>query len=460
MEEETLDLRDLWKIIRRRKWIIISITVVFLILGLIMGFMMQKPEEINSNGDVYESTASILITNFSDEKGKSVKGQVELNQQLTNIYGTIANSATVAGKTIKDMKLNIKTDEFTNDINVIADANSQVIKIYYSGDKNNNQQKVLTAYVKNFIEEADKVYPQGKLKVLDEPSETQEISQDDFTKLITPVQQSGQQTTTTSKTTPKAKSKKLILAVALFLGLMVGFGAAFVVEYLDNTVKKREEAERILNQSAIEIIPYDKLRSGEVYKEAFRSLRTNLKQKGKENVFVITSPSGKDGRTSICLDLAKSFAVIGHKVLIIDADGRNPKAGSEFNLKSDFGLSDILMDSKYKFDNISRFKIDEENIYTLCWGNQKDNPSDLLDNGRLKNILEDIKNQFDYIIIDTPAFTKYSDAQIIARVSDDISVLALITEGNTNVDDIKRFKEIIELSQIKLSGLIWRKEGI
>ena len=459
MEEETLDLRDLWKIVRRRKWIIISITVIFMILGLAAGFMSQKsPSDTVDKDELYKSTASILITNFPDEKSQNIKGQVELNQQLTNAYGAIAESRTVAEKTIKDMNLNIETDEFIDNINVAANANSQVITIHYSEDKKDNQQKVLNTYVKNFMEEASKIYPQGKLKVLDEPSKVEEISKDDFTKLTTPVEQ-GQQQQQQKAAEPqkKTKSKKLILAVSLFLGLMFGFGAAFVVEYMDNTLKKKEEAEDVLNQTAIGMIPYSSSKDGEEYQEAFRSLRTSLQYKDG-NVFMITSPSNKDGKTSVCLSLAKSFANLGYKILIVDANGRNLQVDVELQLDNKYGLSNILKNGEENFESLNLLKTKVENICALCWGSEDANPSDLLAKSSLKVLFEELKKKFDYIIIDTPAVTKYSDAQIVAKAVDNI--LVLMTEGNTNKNEAKRFKEIIELSQIKVSGLIWREGKI
>lgn len=456
MEEEILDLKDLWKIIRRRKWSIIGITAIFMILGLAAGIMSQKSSD-TSKDDLYKSSASILITNFPDEKSQNIKGQVELNQQLTNAYGSIAESRTVAEKTIRQVNLNVKTDEFMENIKVVANANSQVIAIHYSEDKVNNQQKVLNAYVRNFIEEASKVYPQGKLKVLDEPSKTERISKDGFAKLTTPVQQNQQQTTTqTTQTTEKTKNKKLILVVSLFLGLMVGFCAAFVVEYMDNTLKKREEAEYILGQTTLGITSYSNFRDGEEYQEAFRSLRTNLQYKDG-NVFMVTSPSCKDGKTSVCIGLAKSFANAGYKTLIIDANGRNPQINIELNLDNKHGLSNVLKGNQKNFEKfLVQTKL--ENIYALCWGNENVNPSDLLTKVNLKVLLDELKKKFDYVIIDTPAMTKYSDAQIVAKAADNI--LVLMTEYNTNKNEAKRFKEIVELSKMKVNGLIWREGKI
>lgn len=471
MEETTIDLKDLFKIVKRRRMVIISITLISILLGLVISFIPQKSVPIDTKKEIYKSTASIVIGTFPDLQSDNIKDITILNQQIVKIYGAVASSRTVAQKTMDELNLDVKIDEFMTKIKVMTNPDNQVVTIYYVDKQEGKQQEILDSYVKIFVKEAQNMYPTGKLKILDEPSKVQKMLEEDFIKATTPqVQPQAQANVKPVVIQDQAKNKKLIIAIAFVLGAMLGVGAAFLLEYIDNSLKNKEEAEEILKLNTLAIIPNNKSKEKENIKEAFRSLRTNLQLK-EDKIFTITSASTGDGKTEVSINLAKTFAEAGFKTLIIDGNGRNPKVNEAFNLKDSNGMSEILHETALnqegiKNENSSLIKninsallnTDNKNLNVLLWGNSKVNPADLLGKANIKVLLEELKNNFDYIIIDTTSMVNYCDAQIFSRASDGTLIVA--SEGKTDRDEMRRLKEILDIASIDIRGLVWIKSNI
>lgn len=462
MEEITLDLRDLWKIARKRKFIIIGITLLCMILGLAMSFTPKKVEIVETKNELYKSTASVIIGTFPDAKSENIKDITILNQQIVKTYGAIANSRTVAEKTIKELNLDTKTDKFMTNIKVKTNAETQVVTIMYGSREEKDVQKVNDTYLKIFVEEAKKTYPEVKVKVLDMPSKPEKILEEDYDKIgISSNPNQTQQTQQTQKTAVTAenkyKSKKSILAMSTFLGLMVGFGAAFVVEYMGNSIRKKEEAEAILNMPIIGEIKKDRKADNESYK----ILRTILQYKNSDllefrggqpnnNAFMITSPSKGDGKTTTATNLAVSFAEAGFKTLIIDANGRNPMVHTILGLDNDKGLSNMLIG-----EMVNIRKSNKENLCVLSWGNSNVNPADTFVKGNISKVMSKLREEFDYVIIDTPSIVEYADAGILSKSVNE--VIVVIAEDKTNRNEVLITKQRIDAIGMKVCGVLWVK---
>ena len=471
MEETTIDLRDLLKITKKRKWIIINITLLCILFGLIVSFIPNKKVEVVEKKDeLYKSTASIFIGTFPSIESDNIKDITILNQQIVKTYGAVASSRTVAEKTIEELNLDISIDKFRDNLKVVTNPDTQVVTIYYTDEEEGNEQEILDTCIENFIHEAQNLYPTAQIKMLDKPSIVESTKKNDFLISIGAIKEDTTKAQPTI-TEEKPKNKKLILAVSLFLGLMLGVGVTFVVEYMDNTLKKKEEVEELLKLHTLSIIPYDNLKEKENVQEAFRTLRTNLQLK-KDKIFTVTSASKKDGKTIVSVNLAKTFAEAGFKTLIIDGNGRNSKINEAFNLENTKGISDILYDyiiidkESSKQENNSLINVinsvlvntNIEKLNVLSWGNAKLNSGDLLSKSNLGELLQELKNNFDYIIIDTTAMVSYCDAQIFSKSSDGTLVVA--TEMETDKNEVLRMKELIDIAGINVSGLVWREGKI
>lgn len=173
-----------------------------------------------------------------------------------------------------------------------------------------------------------------------------------------------------------------------------------------------------------------------VVKEAYSSIRTNLlfTQQGEDcPIFVVTSPSANNGKSINSINLAISFAQMGKKTLLIDADMRNPTVHRLFSMPVKNGLSEILAGLT---DSISVSKTDIENLSVLTAGKIPPNPSELLSSERMDKLLDFVKKYYDCVFIDTPPVNLVSDPTAFA--SKVTGYIIVIKSGMTDKQNAKR----------------------
>lgn len=186
--------------------------------------------------------------------------------------------------------------------------------------------------------------------------------------------------------------------------------------------------------------------------EAFKSLRTNLLFCTNEcKTILITSCEANDGKSTTSTNIAKSLAEINKKTILIDADMRNsiitPVKSKKGNI---LGLSEYLSDQA----EISQvlYNTQFENFDVIFSGHFPPNPAELISSKKFKCLLEELKNVYDYIIIDTPPVGIVTDAAIIASICD--GAILMVTAGKTKARDAIAAKRQIENSSCKILGAV------
>lgn len=221
---------------------------------------------------------------------------------------------------------------------------------------------------------------------------------------------------------------------AIMAGIVVAFGLAFGIEYLDDTVKTPEDVTRRLKLPLLGLIPA--IRGDRVpvlteavphdFGEAFRSLRTSLVfTSGGEHtrVVAVTSTQPLEGKTTTAANLALALALGGSRVLLIDADMRRPGLHKTLAMPNGTGLSHLLVGQARVRDAIQRTA--EPNLLVITAGRTPPNPSELLGSERMVSFLANLQTgPFDWVIIDTPPVLAVTDAVILApRVSGVVFVI-------------------------------------
>ena len=136
--------------------------------------------------------------------------------------------------------------------------------------------------------------------------------------------------------------------------------------------------------------------------EAFRALRTNVEYSpigGESKVIVITSAQAQEGKTSVSVNLASSLTQINNKVVLVDCDMRRPSIHKKFSIANEDGLAEILIKKK-QLKDVVRNHNDKLSIITA--GNKSPNPAEILADPQMEKLIEDMKREYDYIILDTP----------------------------------------------------------
>ncbi|MBR5542543.1 MAG: CpsD/CapB family tyrosine-protein kinase [Oscillospiraceae bacterium] len=185
--------------------------------------------------------------------------------------------------------------------------------------------------------------------------------------------------------------------------------------------------------------------------EAYKSMRTNLMFMLSENkkVVAFTSAMANEGKTTTCLNMGIAFAQTGNKTLIIDMDMRKPRVHRYFEIPSSPGLSDRLGNFTKELP-ISKTEYD--NLYVLPVGTIPPSPPELLMSSALDGILEKLKDEYDYIFIDTPPIHVVTDLAIIASKLD--GIVFIVRENETLIEVVKQSIENLERVSAKVLGFI------
>lgn len=190
--------------------------------------------------------------------------------------------------------------------------------------------------------------------------------------------------------------------------------------------------------------------------ESYRTIRTGIEfsnlDKGLK-VICVTSSKKDEGKSTVVANLAVSFAKIDKKVLLIDGDLRNPTTNRLFDLANTQGLIDVLLGTKNIKECIKQTK--QENLDILTGGVVPPNPAEVLASQKMSEFIQSIRNEYDYIFIDSPPIGIVSDAAIISSYSDGVIFVVGSNEVDKNL--AKMAKERLDTVNANILGVILNK---
>ncbi|GAA0861349.1 CpsD/CapB family tyrosine-protein kinase [Paraclostridium tenue] len=191
--------------------------------------------------------------------------------------------------------------------------------------------------------------------------------------------------------------------------------------------------------------------------EAYRSIRTNIQFSSidkKIKTILVTSSKQDEGKSTVISNMAVSFAALEEKkVLIIDADLRNPSVHRKFSLTNTYGLTEILIGEKNFKQVVQNTKIN--NLQILAAGKMPPNPSEMLISKKMKEFIKTLEEIYDYIFIDTPPIGIITDAGAIANYSD--ATILVVGSRETDIEMAKMTKEKLEKVKANIIGVVLNK---
>ena len=199
------------------------------------------------------------------------------------------------------------------------------------------------------------------------------------------------------------------------------------------------------------IISYNDPKS--VISEQYRAIRTNIEYSNVDQntkTILVTSSDKNEGKTTTVSNLAVSFANLNKKVLLIDCDLRNASIHKMFKINNIYGLTDILAKDRAVDKCIQETEL--ENLYVLTAGAIPPNPAEILSSEKMKNLIEDLKNIYDYIFIDTPPIGLVTDAGVLSSFID--GVVLVVKSESIEKKYLEETKKKLDAVDARILGAI------
>ncbi|MGJ8676036.1 MAG: GumC family protein [Akkermansiaceae bacterium] len=226
------------------------------------------------------------------------------------------------------------------------------------------------------------------------------------------------------KDNPVSPNIVLNLVLGAIVGLIFGVGIAFALEFLDTSVKSLEDIERFLQVPVLAVIPKD---VGVLHKqggmspdaEAYRILRTNIEFNRKNpeaNSITVVSGGAGEGKSTTLVNLAYICAQGGYTTLMIDADLRRPRLHTFFDINNSVGLTNYLTTDLLLEDVILKTPVD--NLFFMPSGILPADAAGILNSRRMSEMIQDVKERFDLVLVDSPPILGVSDASVLASEVD------------------------------------------
>jgi succinoglycan biosynthesis transport protein ExoP len=290
----------------------------------------------------------------------------------------------------------------------------------------------------------------------------------------------------------------LFLALSGVMGLFLGVGTAFLVEYMDNSIKTTEDVERVVQLPSLGVVPlclndrsapapeqssgkikgllsWVRNRHGQTIpmgdldlmmlrhprsamSEAIRHLRTSLMLSvsgGPPEAIVVTSPHPREGKSTISINLAIAMAQDGRRVVILDCDLRRPRLHQVFHLNNAPGLTSYLTGNCNLETIIKPTEVD--NLFLVPAGPIPPNPAELLNSQAYKNLLQELRREFNHIIIDTPPTLGFADARVVALQAD--GVLLVAKHQSTTREAGRLARQYLSQVNARMLGMVLNQIG-
>ncbi|CAN5758294.1 hypothetical protein BH23ACT11_BH23ACT11_28080 [soil metagenome] len=442
-EEYVISLGELLQVLWKRIWVVLLMAIV--LTGAAVGFSLgQTPK--------YEASIKILVGQEQSNGTPSQLGSdVQGLQQLTQTVADLVDTRPVAEAVIDRLGLQANPSGFLENLTVEPVANTQTIEVSYMHPDPEQAQRIANTVGDVFSQQVSEVSPSANA-----------ITATVWERAAAPEQ----------PVEPNPLRNGLL---ALFLGLMLGVGLAFLLDYLDDSWRSPDEVQQVSGVPTYGIVPEFKafkkskvpdkskvvarrkknhggdagadeaelkdpqhnlsdrlvtaMDSMGVAAESYRTLRTNLLYALVDDppkVITLTSAGPKEGKSTTCANLGVVLAQAGKRTLVVDCDLRKPVVHKIFGMRNVRGIVDVLAGQR---ELPEVWQEPQSNLKVVPVGPLPPNPAELLGSRRFADFLARARRDFDYVLVDAPPVGLVSDPAVVASQGD--GVLLVLDAQNT-----------------------------
>ena len=428
-----MDIRDYLRIARRQWVFILVVGAVVTALGIAGTALMAK-----SRGGSFESTSAVMVTLTQTATLRPEPSAAQLAQNFTQV----ALSRETAERVTRDLALGMPAEKLQSHLKVTVPTGTSIVQIVVSYANADVAQKINAALMQAVLSAARSTDATlggtsgSVVKTLEIDPPSPGLTDDTGDKTL----RDG--------------------AIALILGLLVGFGLSVVRELLDKTVRNPGEVPALDGTAVIGEIRTNATLAGAPEfangglgqsAEAFRFLRANVQSiAGPEhNVITFTSTTSGEGKTTVAVGTALALAQAGWRVVLVDANLRSPAVAPLLGLSAGPGLSSVLKGTADLSSVLQHHAA--SGLEVVAAGAPDTNPADLLHSERLLETLRGLGERADFVIVDSAAVQTVADTLGLARVG---NIAMVLDYGKAQSDNVAAAVEKLRLVNASLCGVV------
>lgn len=411
-----MKLQDFFKLLRLR-WLTVCLTTLVGVLAAVALTVFTTP--------LYQATTRLFVSTTAGASVSEIYQGNRFSQERVISYAELITGETLAQRTIDKLGLNVTAQQLQDSVKASVKPDTVLIDFSVLDQSPVRARDVANTMSDEFVTMVRELEtpPSG-----DTPDARVVVEQ----RASLPVH-------------PVVPKTARNLGTGLALGVVLGVALAVLRDMLDNTIKRRENLEDIAGAGVVGNIPLDKERrrrpaisfdnDNSVIAEAFRKLRTNLQFLAVDNpprIIVITSSVPHEGKSTTAINLALALAEAEHRVVVVDGDLRRPTLHKYLDLVGAVGFSTVLSGRADLEEALQQTKF--PGLTALTSGAIPPNPSELLGSQAARKLLNELRAQFDYVIVDSTPLLAVTDAAILATGADGVLIMARF--GQTTRDQL------------------------
>ncbi len=446
---EEIDFVELLNVFKKKKFVVIAIVLIAILIGCFYSFFCVKPKYKSSTTLILGRIENITLDNNTNKE--ITQSEITINSNLVSTYSELIKSKTLSKEVIDKLGIKMSEDDLKKSINVSRIADTELIEITVTNQDPDMACSIANAIAEVFSNRIKEIYNISNVYIIDK-AHPNEI--------------------------PSNINHIRDISISTLCGLIISFTYVFIFSMFDNTIKTSRAIEKNPKIKNLISIPVEKVKKKDVLdekelitytnprsvvSEAFRTLRTNVQfynfgDKSGVQTFLITSAFQSEGKSYISANLATTFAQVGKKVILVDSDMRRGRQSEVFNIPNKLGLSNYIssLDEKGLEAEIELHNIIHEtsvpNLSIITTGTIPPNPAELLASDRLMRLICNLKNYYDIIIFDGAPIMPIADSLILARELQNTILVALYNK--TKKDDLFKVAEDIKNVGGKVIGTV------
>ena len=209
---------------------------------------------------------------------------------------------------------------------------------------------------------------------------------------------------------------------------------------------------KIMNNSEKNVVPNINTKTPFFIVESYKNIRTNiisLLNKNGGNVLAITSPNAGEGKSTTAINVAITLSQLNKKVVLLDADLRRSSVNKRLKIDAEIGCVDYLCENNKIDDIIVHYN---NNLDVIISGSKSKNPTELFSSENFESLIDELKERYDYVVIDTPPINPVSDSLIISQKCD--ALIMVVKAGSTTYYSFNKAYDALKVLDIDISGVI------